>query len=129
MEIQQYLNFKIEKKKRISERAEVIKKIYEIYSSPQQKIFRKKENWKRYCEWCRENKKQNSPENIKLFKKSKKFIKEHSVKTICFFISHISTSDLYYLSSVARDMRNRNENFSGYFMGSLLTKPQSTTAI
>lgn len=122
MEIQDLLkNYEI-KKKKTSERAEAIKEIYAIYTSSNQKTFRKKENWKRYCEWCRANKKENTPDNVKLFKKSKKFIKEHSVKTICYFLSHIPTADLYYLSSVGRDMQNRGQNFSSYFMSSLLTK-------
>lgn len=119
--IQELLQQKIEKKKKTSERAEAIKSIYEVYSSQKQKMFRRKENWKRYCEWCRANRKENSPENTKLFKKSKKFIKEHSVKTICYFLSHIPTSDLYYISSVGKDMQNRNQNFSGYFISSLLS--------
>lgn len=109
-------------KKRISERAEIIKEIYEVYSSPTQKKFRRIENWKRYCEWCRINRKENSPENQKLFKKSKQFIKEHSVKTICYFISHIPTADLYYIASQARDMKNRGQNFSSYFINSLIMK-------
>jgi RNA processing factor Prp31 len=120
MEIQYLLkDYKIEKTKRISERAETIKEIYSIYSSETQKIFRKKENWKRYCEWCHLNKKENSPENQKQFKKTKQFIKEHSVKTICYFLSPIPTSDLYYIKSVAKDMENRKQNFSGYFINNV----------
>jgi hypothetical protein len=123
MEIQDLLKtYEIKKVKRISERAELIKNIYAIYSSEKQKIFRKKENWKRYIAFLKENRKENTPENIKTFKKSKKFIKEHSVKTVCFFVSHIPTADLYYIFSMARDMQNRNENFSGYFISSILTR-------
>lgn len=119
--LQNYLKLP-EKKKRISERAELIKEIYAIYNSSNQKTNRKILNWKRYCEWCRENKFPKGKDSEQKFKKSKKYIKEHSIKTFCFFISPIPTADLYYISSVARDMDNRGQNFGSYIMANLLNK-------
>ena len=36
-----------------SERAELIKQIYEIYTCPQERVLRKKENWKRYVKYLK----------------------------------------------------------------------------
>lgn len=110
-----FINYKKEKVKK-SERADTISKIYDIYTSPTQRLIRKKENWKRYVKWCKMNKQPNSKESQAKFKKSKLYIKEHPVKTICYFISHIPTKDLYFLLSVGKDMENRNQNFSRYLI-------------
>jgi hypothetical protein len=111
-----------EKKKKTSKRAEVISEIYAIYSSQQQKNFRKKTNWKRYIEWLKAQRIPDSKENQVKFKRSKSFIKEHGVETICYLISGIPTADLYYIASVAKDMENRKMNFSGYLMAHLTNK-------
>lgn len=116
--------FKIEepKKKKHSQRAQFISEIYDIYISEQQRNFRKRENWKRYITWLKDNRTPDSKENQAKFKKSKSFIKEHSVKTIVFFVSHIPTADLHYILSLAKDMQFRNQNFSSYLLGSLKVK-------
>lgn len=118
--IKSFLN--IEQKKRISERAELIKEIYEIYASQTQCDFRKKLNWKRYCEWCKEKNVSDSEENRSKFKRSKGYIKTHTVKAFCYFISPIPTKDLYYIASIARDMKNRKQDFGSYIMGNLVRK-------
>lgn len=110
------------KKTKGNQRGVLIQEIYDIYISSAQKNFRKKENWKRYCQWCRDNRVANTLESQSKFRKSKLFIREHPIKTICFFLSHIPTADLHYISSVAWDMQNRNQNFSGYFMSSIRVK-------
>lgn len=115
-------NIDIQPKKRTSERAQITKEIYEIYISARQKIFRKKQNWTRYIQWLKDNRTLNSPEAQKKFKKSKQYIREHDIKTFCFFLSPIPTADLYYVLSVAKDMNNRNENFGGYIMANLSNK-------
>lgn len=103
-----------------SERASVIKELYEIYSGD--KVGRKITNWKRYCKWCRENNLTNSKENQIKFKKSKLFIKEMPIKSFCFFLSHLKTNDLHYMISVAKDKRNRGENYSAFIIGSVKHK-------
>jgi hypothetical protein len=104
-----------------SERAQIIKEIYSYYTSPLEKILRKKENWVRYINWLKENKIKHSPESVKKFKtvklkdKQKEFIKEMPIKSFCYIISHIKTPDLYYLKSQAHDRSFRGESFSKYF--------------
>lgn len=115
-----FSNYKIEKPKVRSQRAELIDKIYAIYTSPTQKMFRRKQNWLRYCQWCRDNKLANLKENQAKFKKSKHFIREHNIKSFCYFMSVIPTADLYYVVSVAKDMNNRGQNFSSFIMGNLM---------
>lgn len=109
-------------KKKTNPRQEMIKEIYAIYTSPHQKMNRKIMNWKKYFEWCKENKIPKGKEGEQKFKKSKFFIKEHPIKTFCFFMAPIPTADLTYIISVAKDMENRQQNFSGYLMANLLNK-------
>jgi hypothetical protein len=120
--ISQYLTT-IERKKPRSERAELLEQIYSFYVSQSQKTFRRKENWKRYVEWLKQNrineKTIGRENNMRLFKKTKRYIKEHSLKTICIFLSHIPTSDLYYITSVGRDMEHRGHNFGSYLLSSI----------
>ena len=120
MEIKDYLkDFKIEKQK-TSERAELLKEIFSIYTSKQQEHHRKKANWKRYVQWLKKNRTPESKENQTKFKKVKTkdggFIKTHNIKSFCFLLSHLKTKDLYYVLSVGKDMENRNENFSAWIM-------------
>lgn len=125
-----FTNYQIKRPKiKTSKRAEFISQIFDIYSSEAQRLFRKKENWKRYCNWARENKLADNKENQTKFKKTKLFIKEHSLKTICYFIAPIPTSSLDYIVSVAKDMQNRNQNFSGYLMGNLFLKGDNSKVL
>ena len=121
MHISEILN-SIEKPKQRSKRAELIQELYDIYMNDTQIRHRKKANWKRYCEWCRSNKTPDSKEAQTKFKKSKSYIKTHNIKTFVYFLSVIPTSDLDYLISVAKDMNNRNQNFSGYLFANLTGK-------
>lgn len=122
MEISEYLkDFKLNNKK-TSERAEIIKEIYEIYISKKQTNHRKKANWKRYIIWLKKNKIPDSKENQNKFRRSKEFIKTRDIKSFCFLLSHIKTKDLYYILSVGKDMENRDQNFSGYLLGNILNK-------
>lgn len=118
MHIAEILN-SIEKPKQRSQRAELIEQLYNIYMSETQVRHRKIANWKRYCEWCRNNKTPDSEKAQSKFKKSKSYIKTHNIKTFVYFLSVIPTSDLDYLISVAKDMNNRNQNFSGYLFANL----------
>ena len=97
-----------------SERAQVIKELYAIYTSPLERILRKKENWKRYCAFCRASKQANTKEAQELFKKGKTYIKEQPIKTIIFFLSHIPTKDLYYIKSQMQDCSNRGKSASAW---------------
>lgn len=121
MEISEILK-DIKPLKKTSQRAELIKEIYAVYTSDDQRIFRKKANWKRYCEWCKENKTGNSLEAQKKFSKSKHFIKEHNIKTFCVFLAPMKTPDLFYIASVAKDMANRKQNFSGFIISNMLNR-------
>lgn len=122
MEIKDVLkNFQI-KKQKTSERAELIKEIYEIYTSDTQRIHRKKENWKRYIQFLKENRIPDSKQAQSKFKRSKKYIREHNIKSFAYFISIIPTPDLYYILSVAKDMNNRNQNMSAWIISNLVNK-------
>lgn len=120
MHISEALKLKQDKPR--SKRADFTQQIYDIYTSQQQRDFRKRLNWKRYCAWCRENKKPDCKENQEAFRKSRQFIKEHNIKTFCFFLRVIPTNDLDYILSVAKDMQHRQQDFSGYLFANLTGK-------
>jgi hypothetical protein len=105
-----------------SERAELIKQIYEIYTSSHERILRKKENWKRYIAYLKKNRTPHTLESLKTFKKTKEHIKERDVKSLCFFLSHIPTKDLYFTISEMKDYKNRGKSASAYLFGSLKVK-------
>jgi len=105
-----------------SERSQIIKEMYEIYTHPGERVLRRKENWKRYCAWCRENKVSDSKTNQAKFKKEKRFIKEQSIKTFVFFLHHIKTQDLYYVKSRMVDCRNRGQSASAWLLSNTKVK-------
>ena len=107
-----------------SERAQIIKEMYAIYTHPAERILRRLENWKRYCEFCRVIKKPNSTETQKLFKKGRTYIKEQPIKTFVFFLSKIPTKSLYGYKSEMMDCKNRGKSASAWLLGN--TKKLST---
>jgi hypothetical protein len=124
MHISEILN-QIEKPKQRSKRAELTQQLYDIYMSDTQVKHRKLANWKRYCAWCRENRIADGKEAHTKFKKSRQYIKTHNIKTFVYFLSVIPTSDLDYLLSQAKDMNNRDQNFSGYLFANLTGKTKT----
>ncbi len=116
--IQEILNTR--EKVKGSERNSILKEIYTIYENDNSLRI---ENWKRYCKWCREfRKKHDLKENHALFKKSKKYLKKLTPKQIAIKLSHIPTSDLYYIKSVCVDKANRKESIGAYLLGSVKVK-------
>jgi len=97
-----------------SERGEVLDEVYGFYREST-----RKENWKRYVKWLRENRYKASPLKIQEFKKTKIHLKTRSIKSFCVMLAHIPTKDLYYILSIGRDKSNRKENFSGWLMGEI----------
>ena len=108
------------RKKRSSERGDVLKELYLLYLGDIGN--RKKANWKKYCEWCKINRKGNTKENQQLFKKSKMFIKELSEKSFAIILAPQKLPTLYYMKSVAQDKKNRSENIGGYLLNSIKPK-------
>lgn len=105
-----------------SERAQLIKEIYAIYTSPAERILRKIENWKRFCTFCRVIKKPDTIESRSLFKKGKTIITEQSLKSFCYFTSHIPTKDLYYIKSMMNDSKNRGKSGSAWLISQINMK-------
>lgn len=112
-------------------RKDIIKEIYELYTTERQKTFRSRENWRRYVNWLKTNKVNEKTlgrtETVKLWKKKGtkeyKFLKEMSTKELAIFLAPFNAKNnnldaLYYLASLGRDMNNRKENFSSFLMWS-----------
>lgn len=108
-------NYQLPTKKKTSKRAEIIKELYRLYE--EDKINRKKDNWKRFVTYLKSTGKRDSETNRQDFKKSREFIKEVTVGTFCFFLSHIKTQDLPTMLSVAKDKRARKENVGAFIAG------------
>lgn len=111
---------KQEKKLEKSERAQVIKEIYQLYSSPLEAILRKKENWKRYITWLKLLKLDGDRMNnvtINRFKKTKLHLKPISITSLCFFLSHMKTNELYFIKSECIDKNNRGYSIGSYIIG------------
>lgn len=103
-----------------SERTELTKQIDEIHHSPIEYNLRKKENWKRYCAWCKKNKLPDTTENQAKFRKTKECIKEQ--KSLWFLVSHIKTKDLYYIVSMMKDSNNRGKSASAWLINNVNKK-------
>lgn len=113
--IEQYLvKFQIEKQKTLSERSELLKELYSHYL-----YWNKKDNIKKFLQVHKDNRKIYNKELQEQFKKSKDYYKPITVKLFCVRLSHIPTQDLYYLTSIAKDMRNRGNNFNKWLWWSI----------
>lgn len=110
-----------------SERAELTKQIDDIHHSVLEHNLRKKENWKRYCAWCKKNKLPDTTENQSKFKKTKECIKEQ--KSLWFLVSHIKTKDLYYIISMMKDSNNRGKSASAWLLSNLSIKKNENNNI
>lgn len=117
--------------KKLNNRTEAIKEIYELYTTKQQQTFRSRENWRRYVSWLKANKvdekKLGRTATVKVWQKKgkleHKFLKEMSPKELAIFLAPFNAKNknldaLYYLASLGRDMNNRKENFSSFLMWS-----------
>ena len=120
---------KLDEKQKIEkqERRFLNKQIDEIHHSPQEKILRRKENWKRYIAWLKLNRKVHTPETVKEFKKTAKkkmagkYLEEH--KSLWFFTSHMPTSHLYFILSEMKDKLNRGTSASAWLLSNTKNKP------
>ncbi len=108
-----------------NERSQIIKEIYELYTSISDKKLRRQENWKRYCEWCRDNRYPNNAVNQKIFRQSHRFIRVVPIGSFCYLLSHLSITDLYYTASVCRDRANRGESVGAWVIGQCKAKKQA----
>lgn len=109
-------------KKRGSERNDVVRQLYQLYDSSKEDTLRKKDNWKRYVVWLKENRFRDSKETQDRFKKNKKFLKKVSESNFAFFLSHIPTKDLYYVLSVCKDLSQRGKSIGKYIIGLSIPK-------
>ena len=104
-------------KSKLNPRNDILKQIYAFYDTQQEVILTKKANWKRYIETLKKQKVKDSQEQQRTFKKSKLFIRKMTPSSMAFFLSHIPTTDLWYILSVAKDKSFRNESVGAYIMG------------
>lgn len=116
-----------------SERTQIIKEIYERYSTFIEKSIRRDANIERYKIWLRENRFKHSKLLYVTFSRTKFFIRELSSSTFAIMLSHIKSKDLYFIRSECFDRNNRNQSIGAYVMslrkknGEIKTKPTSIT--
>lgn len=99
----------------------LFKDLYDIYTSPTERMSRKKENWKRFIQYCRENKipKSDIGKHVETFKKDKRFIKERTISNFCSYFGHCKEVDLAHLLSSAKDREHCGLNVSGWLLSSV----------
>jgi hypothetical protein len=100
---------------RTQKREIILEEIYTYYVSEKDK--RKKENWKRYCVWCRAKGKNNTPENQKSFKKTTAYIREMNFASFKWCMKHLPLEDFYVVLSEVKDRSNRGNNVSSFLGG------------
>lgn len=100
-----------------SERTQIIKEIYSIYTSISEKKHRRDENIKRYKSWLKSNSLKHSKDIYVIFTRTGKFIREIKPSSFAYFVSHVKTKDLYFVKSICFDKSNRNESIGKYIIG------------
>ncbi len=107
------------KRERTEKREIILQEIYSYYLAD--KDNRKRANWKKYYQWCKDNYKANTPENVKAFKRSKLYIREVSFVSFSWCLKHLPLEDFYVVLSEVKDRSNRGNNVSSW-IGSLFYK-------
>ncbi len=107
-----------------SQRSQMIKEIYAFYTSEQERRFRKKENWKRYIQNCKDNRvpvsRITETGTIEKFKKNKSYIKELPVGMFAMRLGHLKTEkDLPYILSICRDRFSGNLPIGGWLFSAI----------
>jgi len=97
-----------------SERSELISEIYNIYLQD----F-KIQTWKNYVAWLKNIKLKHCQVALESFKKSKAYYPKFSSKYFAIRLSHIPTSDLYYVKSIGKDKLNRRDSFNKWLFFSI----------
>lgn len=97
-----------------SQRSEIISELYSYYKEDW-----RKNTWKNYIAWLKQNKIKHSGDAKKKFEASKSYHKIFTIKYFCVKLAHIPTEDLYYLISIAKDKANRNESFNKWLFWAL----------
>lgn len=98
-----------------SQRNFILSQIIESYRNPKEDLIRKKENFKRYIQYCKDNRLHwKRPEAQSTFKNSRLFLKPYTDKQVAIFLAPLSCTDLFYVSSVCRDKVNRGESVGMY---------------
>ena len=107
----------VKKKEYASERAEIVSKIYPHYL-----YWNKDSNIKTFLEIYKDTAKIKNKKLQEDFKQSKKYYPPMEVKLYCIKIAHIPTKDLYYILSIANDMKNRKQNFNKWLFSQIKIK-------
>lgn len=115
--IEQFINFKdvptLSPELSNKEKRDILmREIYDFYK--RERDMRKKENWHRYCVWCRENKLPDTKQNQRAFTRTKRYIKEISLSSMAFLLKHIPLADLPYFVSTGKEFMHTGRNFSAW---------------
>lgn len=105
---------------KMEKRAIYLQEIHDFYMKESDN--RKKENWRRYCKWCKENKLSNTKENQKKFKNQQQFIKEYSLARLTYLLNFMPTDDLPYIVSTAREFWHSKKNFTSWLSTFIFSK-------
>lgn len=90
----------------------LLREIYDFYKGEYDK--RRKENWKRYIAWLKENRIPDSKDNQRKFKRTKRYIREMSFESMKWLLRHIPLRDLPYFTSTGREFYYTGRSFGAW---------------
>lgn len=94
----------------------LMREIYDFYVAEYDK--RRKENWKRYIAYLKENrineKTLGREKTFNKFKRTKKYIREISFDSMCWLLRHIPLKDLPYFTSTGREFSHSGRSFGSW---------------
>lgn len=100
-----------------SQRAEILGEVYEHYL-----YWNKNSNIKTFLSMYK-----NTKANQELFKKSKAYYPPMEVRVLAVKLSFLSVSDLYFVVSMAKDMRVRKQNFNKWLFWAIKAQKELST--
>lgn len=109
--------------KKGSEKGEITKDLYALYTSPNARKHRKSNNWAAFKLWLLDHGLPVNKRTIKdqariaAFKKTNQYIEECDLKRFAVRLSKHSRDVLYEILSIAKDKDRRGENTGAYIGG------------
>ncbi len=106
-------------------RSMLIKEIYDLYSSQQDKKLRHIFNVGNYRHWLRDRREKHSDLNWSIFRKSHKYVPTMDSGRFAIRLSHLKSppsDDLYFVLSIARDRYHRQQPVGAWIMSAIKIK-------
>lgn len=109
---------------RTEKREILMREIYDFYKKEYDK--RRKENWKRYVKWLKENKIDEKilgrEKNTRKFMRTKYAIKELTLERLTYLMNYLPFKDLDYFVSTGKEFYHSGKNFTAWLSKQIFAK-------